>query len=409
MTNEFRSGLNGGTVLFFDAVAPGLFSPWKGFSRSFASPGTGLSAVTATNGPQRRNAPVKNIGDTVTLVRGSHQISFGGSYDQINLFQVIVGSSEIPRIAFGIATNDPIFNGSTNIFTAANLPGSTSTQQSQAANLYADVTGPRIQHHPVAGAERSQPPIRHRRAHRSRSPARSGLFCARSVAHRAEPHGDHRLPCGEAVRLRQDNLYSAVSYAGLWGLSGVGNLFQPGSLSGTAPVYTQITGSPYSPPVLPAPSVGLAWQLPAKEGFLGAITGHHSGAAVLRGGYAIASVREGMNVFQNLFGSNQGLNIDASTSPTTFPANFGPGGSVNFNDATLPSRISSLPTTPTYPISPTFTTSVNGFDPSLKTGYVQSWNLSYQRELDRNAVLEFRYNGNHGTDLWRQYALDDRN
>ena len=200
-----------------------------------------------------------------------------------------------------------------------------------------------------------------------------------------------------------------MSYAGLWGLSGVGNLFQPGSLSGTAPVYTQITGSPYSPPVLPAPSVGLAWQLPAKEGFLGAITGHHSGAAVLRGGYAIASVREGMNVFQNLFGSNQGLNIDASTSPTTFPANFGPGGSVNFNDATLPSRISSLPTTPTYPISPTFTTSVNGFDPSLKTGYVQSWNLSYQRELDRNAVLEFRYNGNHGTDLWRQYALDDRN
>lgn len=234
-------------------------------------------------------------------------------------------------------------------------------------------------------------------------------FFVQDQWHRAEPHGDHRLPCGEAVRLRQDNLYSAVSYAGLWGLSGVGNLFQPGSLSGTAPVYTQITGSPYSPPVLPAPSVGLAWQLPAKEGFLGAITGHHSGAAVLRGGYAIASVREGMNVFQNLFGSNQGLNIDASTSPTTFPANFGPGGSVNFNDATLPSRISSLPTTPTYPISPTFTTSVNGFDPSLKTGYVQSWNLSYQRELDRNAVLEFRYNGNHGTDLWRQYALDDRN
>ncbi|MBZ5624442.1 MAG: carboxypeptidase-like regulatory domain-containing protein [Acidobacteriia bacterium] len=410
MTNEFRAGLNGGTVLFFDAVAPGLFSTWKGFTPSFANPGTSLSNVTATSGPQRRNAPVKNIGDTVTLVKGAHQVSFGGNFDQINLFQQIVGRSMIPQITFGIASNDPIFNGSTNIFTPANLPGSTAAQQSQAANLYADVTGRVSQitqqlvlneanHQYGVGAPIDRDHLRE-----------LGFFVQDQwrIAPTLTATIGFRLEKQFAF-VNQDNLYSQVDYASLWGVSGVGNLFQPGNLSGKPPVYTQITGSPYDPPLVPAPSVGLAWTLPAKDGFLGAITGHHSGEAVLRGGYAIATVREGMTVYQSLFASNQGLTVDATTSPTAFPANFGAGGSVNFSDPALPSRISSLPSTPTYPISPTFTTSVNGFDPNLKMGYVQSWNLGYQRELDRNTVVEFRYNGNHGTGLWRQLGLNEVN
>ena len=42
---------NGGTVLFFDAVNPGLFSTWRGFSPTFAAPGpNSLSAVATTSG-----------------------------------------------------------------------------------------------------------------------------------------------------------------------------------------------------------------------------------------------------------------------------------------------------------------------------------------------------------------------
>ena len=40
----------------------------------------------------------------------------------------------------------------------------------------------------------------------------------------------------------------------------------------------------------------------------------------------------------------------------------------------------------------------------------QSWNFSYQRELDHhNTVLEVRYNANHGTDLWRRLGLNEVN
>src|SRR6185437_15176366 len=141
LTNEIRAGLNGGTVLFRDTVSPALFAPWRGYVPSFASPGTGLSGVTTTSSPQRRNAPVKNIADTVTWVHGAHQLSFGGNFDQINLFQSVNGSAVFPGISYGIASTDPIFLGSSSIFTTGNFPGATSTQLSQAANLYADVTG----------------------------------------------------------------------------------------------------------------------------------------------------------------------------------------------------------------------------------------------------------------------------
>ena len=410
VTNEFRGGVNGGTVLFFDAVAPGLFSPWRGFYPSFASPGTSLSTVSTTVSPQRRNAPVKNIADTVSMVRGSHQLSFGGSFDQINLFQQIVGRAMIPNVGFGIASNDPIFNGSSNIFNAANLPGSTSTQQSQAANLYADVTGR------ISSITQSLTLDEKTKQYGAAAPIdrdhmrEFGLFIqdqwrispafTATIGLRAEK----QFPF-----INENGLYSMVSYAGLWGVSGVGNMFRPGVMTGSAPTFTQISGNPYDPPLVWAPSAGLAWQMPANEGLLGVITGHHTGAAVLRGGYSIATVREGMNVYQSLFASNQGITIDASTSPTTYPANFGAGGSALFSDPTLPSRVSSLPSAPNYPIAALFTNSLNGIDPKLKMGYVQSWNLSFQREIGKDMVVDFRYTGNHGTDLWRQLNINEVN
>jgi hypothetical protein len=410
LTNEFRTGLNGGTVLFFDAVAPGLFSPWRGYVPSFASTGAGLSGVTTTSGPQRRNAPVKNIADTVSYAKGSHQFSFGGNWDQINLWQQINGTSTFPRIAFGIASSDPITTGATNIFNATNLPGSTSSQQSQAAALYADVTG-RISsitqtlvqneanHQYGIGAPIDRDHMREFGAF-VQDQWRITPTLTATLGFRLEK---------QFAFVNENGLYSSVDYASLWGISGIGNMFQPGVTTGVHPVFNKISGNPYDPPVVPAPSVGLAWQLPAKEGFIGKIFGSHAGASVLRGGYAIATVREGMTVYQSLFASNQGITVDASVSPSTTPANFGAPGSASFSDAALPSKIASINASPTYPINAGFTTSLNGFSPDLRMGYVQSWNLSLQRELGRNTVLDIRYNGNHGTDLWRQSALNEVN
>ncbi len=131
------------------------------------------------------------------------------------------------------------------------------------------------------------------------------------------------------------------------------------------------------------------------------------GASVLRMGYGINVVREGSNVFTSLLGSNQGLNIDNGVDPATWPQYFGPAGSAWFRDGTLPSR--PFPSTAAYPIPANFSQSINDFYTGLKLGYVQSWNIGWQRELDKDTVVEFRYTGNHGTNLWRQYNLNEVN
>ena len=115
-----------------------------------------------------------------------------------------------------------------------------------------------------------------------------------------------------------------------------------------------------------------------------------------------------MNVYTATYGANQGLNFSASLDPTNFASDFGPAGSVLFRDSSFPSR-SGLPTSPQYPITPTFTNSLYAFDPNLKMGYVQSWNLSYQRELTRDTVLDLYYTGNHEVKGWRIYSLNETN
>src|SRR5205807_9432759 len=142
-----------------------------------------------------------------------------------------------------------------------------------------------------------------------------------------------------------------------------GNLFKPAATGGVSPTYTQIAGSAgYAIPGRVLPSVGAAWQLPEGAGVLKWLTGS-KGSSVFRMGYGMNVVREGSNVWTSILASNQGLNLDNSVDPSTWPQYFGAAGSAWFRDATLPSR--PYPSSPTYPITPAVTNSLNDFDPNL--------------------------------------------
>ncbi len=406
VTNEWRGGLNGGTVLFFDAINPGLYSPWRGYRPIFAF---GLSSVTTATSAQRRNSPVKEIADNVYMIHGSHQFSFGGSFTQINSFQQIAGTDAMPSISFGAATGDPIFTGAGAPFVTASFPGATSTQVNEARDLYVALTGR------VSAITRNLSLDEETKKYAS---------VAKTDRNRMREYGLYIQDTWRAARnltvnlgLRWEKqgayenlngLYSRVGLESLWGVSGVGNLFAPGVLKGQEPVFTSSNGNAYTTPSIWAPSIGLAWQVPKMSGFLGKIFGDHEGASVIRGGYSISTVREGQNLFINIWGSNQGASQTASVSPSTTPADFGPAGSVLFRDPTLPTR-SGLLTSPTFPIPAQFSTSVNDFLPNLGLGYVQSWNIGWQRELGKNMVMEARFVGNHGVHLWRQYDLNEIN
>jgi hypothetical protein len=51
-------------------------------------------------------------------------------------------------------------------------------------------------------------------------------------------------------------------------------------------------------------------------------------------------------------------------------------------------------------------TNTNGYDPSAPTQYLQSWNLTVEREIGRGVAVEFGYAGSKGTHLGRKYDIN---
>jgi len=409
LTNELRAGLNGGTVLFFDAINDGMFSPWKGYRPTSVN----YSHIYTTSAPQRRNGPYKEVGDTVTYVKGTHQISGGFTWSQVNLWQQLFGTESIPSLYFNVATGDPLNTGASAPFSvAANFPGASSTQISSMATAYAQLTGRvgsistrEVLSEQTQKYQYNTPPT-------DRDEEQWWGFFGQDVW-RALPN----LTVTMGLRWEKEgswenlnHLYTNVTNPALWGVSGVGNLFQPTTTpTGVAPSYSQLTdANSYKMPAIWAPSVGVAWQIPGGEGPLGFILGRHQGASVLRFGYSIATTREGSAVYQSVYASNTGITQDATVSNAVSPADFGPAGGVLFRDATMPTR-SGLASALNFPIAANFTSSLNAFDPNLKMGYVQSWNVGFQRELSKNTVIEVRYTGNHGLHEWRQVNLNEIN
>jgi hypothetical protein len=406
LTSEIRFGLNGGTVVFNNGISPSDFAQWNGYAPIF---GFSLTNPYRTTGQTRRNTPLKQGNGNITWSKGAHLFNFGGSFTQVNSWTTSVnGTQIIPTINFGVATGDPVITGATNIFTAANFPGASATDmQTNAPALYALLTGrvSSIQRSVVADENSKQygayqPVVRNHQRE-------IGLYVQDSF--RVSP----RLTVNYGVRWDRQNppvnlndVYSRPGYAGVWGVSGVGNLFMPGTLTGSVPTYNAtapgesgyaIRNNQFSP------SIGLAWQVPAGDGPLHWLLGRN---AVVRAGYAINTIREDASTFA-VWATNQGRTLTLNVDPTNTPANFGPAGSVLFSGP-LPNRTATT-ASPAYPLAVSAGNSVADFSPNLRTGYVQSWDIGIQREITRDTVLEVRYVGNHGTDLWRQVNLNEVN
>jgi hypothetical protein len=394
-TSELRVGMTAGSTLFRDDVSPNSFAAWKGVAPVFNYATSPYTTASQT----RNDRPIWQGSETITTTLGGHLLSLGASYSRIGFWQQSIGVAMIPQVTFAVAANDPVNTGNTSIFTLANFPNSTAANRTEAASLYALLTGR------VSGINRSVNLDENTRQYGANPTAdrihqkQFGLFV--QDAWKVHP----RLTLNAGLRwdvqlpfISENGTYTRVGYDGLWGLSGAGHLFQPGVLTGAVPQYYQTNSDT---PAYPTywkrfqPSVGFAWRAPGQHGL------------VIRGGYSIASVREGLDVFlTNGWGSNQGRTISTSISPGNNPAEFGAPGSVWFRDATLPSR--SVPATPSYPLQVVSGNGVFDFDPHLRPGYVQSWTLSVQREIFKTAI-DVRYVGNHGTSLWRRFNLNEVN
>lgn len=401
VVNEMRYGVLGGTSLFFAQVNAGQFSNQGGYNLglgNFASGGLTLSTATATNAPSRRHTPVRQFDDNLSWIKGTHSTGFGINYTKITYWNQSL--TAVPSAVFTISQT--LDSGGFAPFQV--LP---SAQQTTAAQLYYLLSGRLSAVN--ANARLSEDSLKYTYLGDliSRAGQKEYGFYGQD-SWRISPSLTLNYGARWEVQLPFTGLndtFANVSYEGLYGESGLGNIFKPGTVTGAPSNYALFgTGyQAYNPQYGNfAPTVGIAWSPNFENGFLSKIAGH-AGQTVLRGGYSVAFNREGVGVFTAVTGSNPGGTITTNRNLTL--GNLPVGSYLRQGPFAPPA----FPSEPIYPNNGLITDSVNGFLPNLKIGKIHSWTASLQREITPDTVLEVRYIGNRGKDLWRQYDLNELN
>lgn len=413
LINEATFGITGGTVVFFPEVNVGQFENQGGFNLNNGFAAAGITGLTVTTAPQRRNSPVKQFNDNLTLVKGTHQLAFGGTFTRIGLFSQIATAGIVPAVTFGVATTDPV----SSLFTTTNFPGASTAQLNAAAGIFAFLTGRTTTVGNTLVRNESSgnyAPLGDliQRAHQQEF----GLYAQDSW--RIRPNLTLTGGLREEVQFAPttENInFTTVNggFSGLFGRScGEENLFVPGAGNCAVTSFVQAPAGTkaYNTDWLNlAPSVGFAWSPDWKSGVLGRAFGS-GGKSVFRAGFSMAYTREGTNVLLSVLGSNPGATIGNARNTTSTGANFLAPGTLFRNRADLAPAPG--PLQPTFPIlasASNTANSANAFDPNLKMGYAESWTFGWQREITKDTVFEARYVGTRGHLLQHQYNLNEVN
>lgn len=408
IVNELRYGDSGGEQLF-GTLSRDDFASTLGYNLDIRN---SLSIQPFVTNPYpnlnfgygQRSEPVYEITDSVTWLAGNHTVNIGGQFKYLRTVETDV-QWVVPVIRFGV---DAAEGAAFTMFNSANLPGSTTAQQTEARNLYAVLVG-RVNYFDQgvyldeSGIYRENGELTRRLALKTYGlyaqnqwRVRPGLSV--NFGLRWQPQEGFVIKTGNAGRLEHPDQ--------IWGISGPGNIFKPGVMTGQAPkIVLYNEGEKIYPDDLNnfAPSFGVVWS-PDYKGFLQNLFGE-SGKSVLRAGYSRAFMREGSVQQMTPIRNTPGGGLDASRA--AFLGNLIAG--TNLRDPNNP-NLNAAP----FPERPNFPLALNGgavivADPNVKTGYVDSFSAGYQRQLDRNSVIEVRYVGNRGYNIRRTKALNEVN
>ena len=398
MNNELRFGLTGGTVSFAPEFNPRMYPNDLQVALPFyASPlNRGLGS--------RRNSPVKQFTDNLGWQKGAHIVNFGMSFSRYTFWNKGYGNTS-PVVTLGLTGTDPALA----VFSATNIPNIPTEDLGNVRNLYALLTG-RVQG--VAGVinvdEKDKKYVPFAPLVRREQQTEAGIYVTDTWRMRPNFTLNYGLRWEfQGVPYDSNGLYTSPGYAGLWGLSGVGNIFTPGVLKGSPTVYAPRQGMPYNNDRNNfAPSLGFAWTPKGDNPMVKLLFGE---GGVLRAGYGISYSREGMSHYRD-WASNLGLTAATSlVADRDFKAGSllrrEPLPALKLNPTAYPSAQNPLP----HSLFTYTGNSPSWFDPNLRVPYVQSWSLGIQREIFKDTVLEARYVGNHGTKLWRAINLQEAN
>ena len=417
IVNELRYAQSYGDSSFFDTITAADFDYMGGRLIDISALAT---SPVALNSKSARSTPTYDLTNNMTWIKGSHTFNFGGQYKIIRSLGSAMNRI-VPTVSFGIdSTEGTIYR----MFDSTSMPGSTAAQQAAARSAYATLIGHVLGYATTAYLGPDGVYQENGESIRRAKQTTYGLYAQDQW--KIKPgltvnFGLRWQPQTPWIAKSAGNYTRLENWEQVYGISGAGNLFKPGTMSGSVPrVVALEIGEAATPADYNnfAPSVGFVWSPNFKEGLLRSFFGG-AGKGVIRGGYSMAFVREGANLLESINGANPGGSLSMSRNTGTpvgsfvFGTNLRDPNNPNIrpnNSFTLaPGGAPIIGSAPPFPITLNSSNATNAFHPDLKTGAVHSFNFGYQRELDRNTVVELRYVGNRGVDLQRQHNINEFN
>jgi hypothetical protein len=353
--------------------------------------------------------PIFDASDSMTWEHGRHTIQYGFSWyrEQDHYWNPPAG---FPTYTLGLAAGDPALDAFTITGSTPTLPGASSAQQTEAQQLYAVLTG-RIS---AVGGETAYS-IKNKTYGQ---PGQIGEYPLDELSSAVGLFAEDSYKATPTLTLnyglRWDftgaqhditGFYHSSSPAAIYGPSGIGNLFNPGSFEGDLNPQITTNARPYEPwKVTPQPAFGFAWNPKGGDGPLGKLLGGDS--TVVRGGIALRRFTEPYQYFWNAatsYGSFYYQQFYLQALNTGQAGTFAPG-SLSLGSGALPAyALSPAAYQATAPQSEfTFNNAVpvSGLNQNIKQPYSESWNFGLQRALGHSLALEVRYNGNRTIHQW---------
>ena len=406
MVNEFRGGYFYNFEDYSYDAKPSVYLANPFVNWAISAPNTpGPSGQTYNLGVNDWY-PIFNFADNVTWQHGSHTLTFGVSWwrEQDHYSDA---PNALESFSLGLVKGDPALTAIDNYFASAS-----SFDRTDAENLYATLVGrissvgpngPGFSYNPKTGQFNTS--ANPNGIQLNELQKAWGLYM--QDAYRIKPtltlnYGLRWDFTGDDHDLNHQ--YQSATPDGIFGPSGVNNLFMPGNLPGDLnPMYIARSHQYNSWNVSPQPTIGLAWNPSYTEGFLGRLLG--GGNTVLRAGFQLRRFTEPEQYIWNDM-SNHGFGYYQNYSLQAVNG----GGTGTFSPGTLALGDSLPPflfTPPSYsPVLPeSIATWINGWGaggikPNIRQPYTQQWNLGIQRQLGHSNVLEVRYLGSRSVHEW---------
>ena len=410
IVNELRGGWQWSPVSFFADAVPAMFENQDNFAINL---GFGLNNAWLGfhNSPSARNTANWTVADQLNWLKGSHSITLGGDFTRVDHWDSTYAN--VPSMNLGFTTSADPFEP---YFTTANFPNSTTGERNEARALFALLTGRITQIGATARLNEAGDEYVYNGTLYGRILQDDLAFYAQdvwrwkpTVTVTAGLRYQYQLPMQA-----KNGVYTTITAEDSCGPSGFGdgpggrfcNMFNPGVLNnpGVTPEYIQYTARTkgYNTDVNNiAPNVGIAWRPNVQSGFLRTLLGDPE-LATINGGFTRSFNRERLDRFTTVYNGNPGQTTPATRNNNASAFPLVPVGEPWPILLSEKNRLGAPPfqTTPAFPVAATFNNGAWVFDPDIEVPYTDSWNVSFQRSLTRDTVVELRYQGNTNRLAW---------